>query len=253
MSICDLSETAIEEESGGSVDREMPLTEHLAELRKRIIICLVCWLGGCCLCYGLAPRLLEAIRASAGEGFYFVFTSPTEAFMAFVKLSMVVSLFACLPVFIYHTVAFVCPGLTERERRWLLRLVPFALLLFAAGVLFAWFVALPIMWRFFLGFQSESVRALWSIGEVVGFVVGAMLLCGLIFQTPLVMIFLAALDIVNLGALQRARRVVYFGACVASAIITPTPDAFTAVVVAVPLIVFYEISLLMIRMLRLGQ
>ena len=234
-------------------DREMPLTDHLAELRRRIFICLFCWLAGCCLCYGLAPRLLEALRASAGENFYFVFTSPTEAFTAFIKLAMTASLIGCLPVFAYHAAAFVCPGLTARERRWLLRLVPFAFLLFCAGALFAWFAALPAMWKFFLGFQSESVRALWSIGEVVGFAVGTILLCGLLFQTPLLMIFLAALGLVNPASLSGARRVVYFGACAAAAVITPTPDAFTALVVTVPLIFFYELSLLIIRALRLGK
>ena len=231
----------------------MPLTDHLAELRRRIIICLVCWLIGCCVCYYFVPYLLQVVRASAGENFYFVFTSPTEAFTAFIKLAMTASLIVCLPVFIYHAAAFICPGLTVNERRWLLRLVPFSFLLFMAGALFAWFVALPVLWKFFLGFQSESVRALWSIGEVVGFAAGALLLCGLLFQTPLLMIFMAALGIVNAEVLAKARRAVYFGACVAAAVITPTPDAFTAAVVAVPLIVFYEISLLIIKALGLGK
>lgn len=242
-----------EEANLDSSDREMPLTDHLAELRRRIFICLLCWAIGCAVCYGLAPRLLEAVRLSAGQEFYFVFTSPTEAFTAFIKLSMTASLMGCLPVFIYHAAAFVCPGLTAQERRWLLRLIPFAFALFIAGALFAWFVALPVMWKFFLGFQSESVRALWSIGEVVGFAVGAILLCGLLFQTPLLLIFLAALGLVNADALSKARRMVYFGACLAAAVITPTPDAFTAIVVAVPLAVFYELSLLLIKMLRIGR
>ena len=241
------------EELNATGDEEMPLTDHLAELRRRIIICLLCWFLGCCALYSWAPRLLEAIRSLAEGDFVFVFTSPTEAFMAFIKLAMLGSFFVCLPIFIYHIVAFVCPGLTPRERKWMLRLVPFSLVLFAAGELFAWFVALPIMWRFFLGFQSEGVRALWSIGDVVGFVVGALLLCGIVFQTPLVLVFLAALELVSAATLSRARRAVYFGAFVASAIITPTPDAFTATVVALPLIVFFEISLLLIKMLRIGK
>ena len=173
--------------------------------------------------------------------------------MAFIKLSMLVSLFACLPIILYHVVAFVCPGLTGRERRWLLRLVPFSFAFFVGGCAFAWFVALPIMWRFFLGFQSEHVRALWSIGDVVGFVVGLLLICGCLFQTPLVLIFLTALGIVKPEHLANSRRAVYFGSVVLSAIITPTPDGFTALIVAFPLIVFYELSLMLIKAYRIGR
>ena len=229
----------------------MTLTEHLAELRYRLLVCLGFWAAGCCVSYGWAPRMLEAIRALASKEFYFVFTSPTEAFMAFVKMSMTVSFIACLPIFIYHIAAFVCPGLTGRERRWLLRLVPFSFLLFAAGALFAWFIALPVMWKFFLSFQSEDVRALWSIGDAVGFAVGALLLCGIIFQTPLILIFLAALGIVKTKQMAAARRVIYFAALFLAAVVTPTPDAFTACVTALPLIVFFELSILIIKVLRL--
>ncbi len=247
--------TDFDEDDGESelVDsHEAPLADHLSELRRRIITCLICWVAGTGMCYCYSDSLLQKIRSLASDNFYFVFTSPTEAFMAFIKLSMLVSFFLCLPLAIYHTLAFICPGLTKRERKWLLRLVPFAILLMISGCLFGWYIALPIMWKFFLGFQSEGVRALWSIGEVVSFVVGLLLMCGLVFQTPLVLIFLAAVGLVKPRKLAQQRRMVYFGAFLVSAILTPTPDAFTAGVLAVPLIIFFELSLSLMKLLRLG-
>ncbi len=242
-----------ENEEADLVDsREAPLTDHLSELRRRIITCLICWVAGTALCYCYSDSLLQKIRSLASDNFYFVFTSPTEAFMAFIKLSMLVSFFLCLPLVIYHALAFICPGLTKRERKWLLRLVPFTIVLMVSGCLFGWYIALPIMWKFFLGFQSEGVRALWSIGEVVSFVVGLLLMCGLVFQTPLVLIFLAALGLVKPQKLAEQRRMVYFGAFFVSAVLTPTPDAFTAGVIAIPLIVFFELSLSLMKLLRLG-
>lgn len=228
----------------------LPLTEHLEELRRRIISCLVFWVLSSSVAYYFCQPILEGIRLLAGSGFTFVYTSPGEAFIAFIKLAMTVGLVVSLPVLIFHVVRFLSPGLTRRERRWLNTLVPFSILLFLAGCLFAWFVALPIMWRFFLGFQSAGIQALWTIGEVVGFVVGLLLLCGVVFQLPLVVIFAALAGLVNSSSLRRYRKLIYFSAFALAAIVTPTPDAFTACVVALPVIALFELSLVVIRVMK---
>ena len=232
-------------------DRDLPmaLEDHLEELRGRLVVCVTTWVLASGVAYYYSSYLLESIRGLAGANFKFIYTKPTEAFFAIMKLAMVAGLFVALPVLIYQVVMFVSPGLTRRERKWMLRLVPFSVLLFCTGGLFAWFVALPVMWRFFLSFQSPGIEALWTIGDVVGFVVGLLVLCGIVFELPLVMLFAALAGLIHSSTLRQHRKVVIFAAFVISAIATPTPDAFTASVVAVPILVLFELSLVLMRLL----
>ena len=231
-------------------DRPMPVEEHLAELRWRLGLSVGLWALASGLAYAFYSRhFLEAIRALAGEDFRFIYTQPTEAFFAFLNMSMVVGLFVTLPFLLCQAILFISPGLTRDERRWVLRLVPFSMLLFAGGGAFAWYVALPVMWRFFLGFQGEGVVAMWTIGHVVGFVVTMVVLCGLVFQMPLVLLFAALVGLVHSSTLRQHRRMAIFGAFVVAAVATPTPDAVTAAVVAVPLLVLFELSLLLMRLI----
>lgn len=230
-------------------DRPMALEDHLDELRRRLIVCVTTWALATGVAYYFSGPMLEVIRGLAGQNFEFIYTSPTEAFFAFMKLSMVAGLFVVLPVLIYQTVMFIAPGLTRRERRWLMRLVPFSMVLFAIGAAFAWYVALPVMWKFFLSFETPGVKAMWRIGDVVGFVVGLLVLCGLVFELPLVLLFAGLAGLVRSETLRRQRKMAYFGAFLVSAVATPTPDAFTAGIVAVPIIVLFEISMLLMRMM----
>lgn len=228
-------------------DVELSLSAHLEELRRRIFYCAITWLVVSCVAYCYVDRFLAKVRAMAGQGFTFVYTSPTEAFMAFIKLAMIAGLVISLPVIIYNIGAFVNPALTRKERSLVLTLAPLCLVLFAAGTAFAWFVALPIMWQFFLSFQADGITALWTIGEVVGFASGLILVCGCVFELPIVIIGAAKIGLISYEKLARTRRVAYFTILVLTAIITPTPDAFTCAVVAVPIIALFELSLLFLR------
>ena len=237
-------------EEEGDQDVELSLTEHLQELRSRIFWCVATWLIASCLAYCYVDRFLARVRALAGQGFTFVYTSPTEAFMAFIKVAMLAGLVISLPVIIYHIGAFVNPALKRRERSLLFTLAPLCLLLFAAGAAFAWFVALPIMWRFFLSFQTDGITALWTIGEVVGFASGLILVCGCIFELPIVVIGVAKFGLISYEKLAESRRVAYFSILVLTAVITPTPDAFTCAIVAGPIIALFELSLLFLRFVK---
>ena len=237
---------------GDIVDNDTPLslTEHLEELRRRILVCLACWVVASCVAYSQVGYVLAKIRDLAGAGFSFVYTSPTEAFMAFIKLAMVVGFVTVLPVILYEFFAFINPGLKRKERRLLFSLVPAGLGLFALGLVFAWFVALPIMWKFFLSFQGAGIVALWTIGEVVGFAAGLLLICGVIFELPLFVIGAVYMEFISYERLAKARRMVYFVIIVLTAVITPTPDAFTCLVVSIPIALLFEVSLLVTRLVR---
>ncbi len=226
----------------------MTLTDHLEELRFRILWSLGAWIAASIFAYSQVGKIFAAAKVLLGNT-KLIFTAPTEAFFAYLELAMVGGLFLAAPVIFYHALRFVVPGLEPHERKWLFRLMPVAILLFAAGCCFAYFVVLPVTLNFFMSFQNETLEALFKMQDFVGFVVGALAICGVIFQLPLILLMGAIVGIVKSSALRRHRRMAYFLAFVVAAVATPTPDAMTASVVALPIIVLFELSTILIRLM----
>ncbi|MFA5503954.1 MAG: twin-arginine translocase subunit TatC [Vulcanimicrobiota bacterium] len=234
--------------SDGPEDKSLTLTEHLEELRSRIFWCVLWWLLASCLCYYFVPFLLNFVRdAFLNENVQLIFTRPTEAFIAYIKVAMVAGLFLASPVLLYNTIMFVAPGLKANEKRWVLRLVPVSAILFLLGVTFAFFVVLPVTMHFFLSFQTEALNPMFQVGDFLGFITGILALCGASFQLPLVLFFASLVGIVNSKQLREGRRFAIFLSALVAAIATPTPDAFTMSVVALPLWILFEISVILIR------
>lgn len=226
----------------------MTLMGHLEELRGRILWSLTAWVFASGVSYYFTPKLLEMARdAFLNDKIKLIFTRPTEAFIAYLKVAMVAGLFLASPILLYHVLMFVVPGLERHERRWLLRLMPVSIILFVIGVVFAYFVVLPVTMHFFLGFANNALEPWFTVGEFLGFVTGVLLLCGVAFQLPLILFFAAMLGLVSSKFLREQRRFAIFGAFLVAAIATPTPDAFTMTVVALPLWVLFEISVILIR------
>lgn len=227
----------------------MTLLEHLEELRSRLLWSLGAWVLGSAAGWFLVPPLLEWSRPLLGEQGKLIFISPHEAFFAYLKLAMVLGLLLALPFILYQFLAFVFPGLTERERKWTRRLLFPALLLFVLGAIFASFVVLPVTMRFFLGFALPgSLEAQITIGNYVGWLVGIVGLVGLSFELPLVLLVAALVGLIDSKLLRRQRRLAIFLAFLLAAVVTPTPDAFTCSVVAVPLVLLFELSLVLMRL-----
>lgn len=176
-----------------------------------------------------------------------IFTRPTEAFIAYIKVAMVAGLFLSSPITMYHVVMFVAPGLRPVEKKWLFRLIPVSIILFLLGVTFAFFVVLPVTLHFFLSFQTEALNPMFQVGDFLGFLTGILGLCGASFQLPLVLFFASLIGIVNSKQLREGRRLAIFLSALVAAVATPTPDAFTMSVVALPLWILFEISVILIR------
>jgi sec-independent protein translocase protein TatC len=229
-------------------DKPMTLVGHLEELRWRIIWSVLYWAAGVYAAYQLIPRLLAWCRPLLG-GHKLIFTNPTEAFFAYLNAALVLGACFASPVFLYHILMFVMPGLERHERRWVTRLLPFSILLFLLGCAFALYLVLPTTLKFFLSFATPELEAQLKIGDFVGFIVTLTVVCGVIFELPIVLLFLAGLGIVSSQFLSQHRRPAYFLAFVLAAVATPTPDIFTMSVVAMPILLNYEGSLFLIRML----
>ena len=231
--------------------RELTLLEHLRELRRRVFFCVIAILAGSAVSFAFYKQIIEFLARPArdldtGAGIELVFIEVTELLSTAVKVSFVAGLVLALPVILYQVVMFVAPGLTGRERRYLFAFMPAALLAFAAGVAFAYYVLTPPALRFLLGF-SDVAAPLIRISNFVNLMVRLLFWMGVAFETPLIMYMLAQLGIVSAQQLSRFRRVWVVLAFVLGAIITPTFDPVNQALVAGPLLVLYEVGVLLAR------
>lgn len=227
-------------------DQPMTLVGHLEELRWRILWSLFYWIVACVVSYQMVPKLLKWSEPLL-KGNKLIFTNPTEGFFAYLNAAMVGGACLAAPIFLYHILMFVLPGLEKGERRWVFRLLPLSIFQFLLGCAFAIKMVLPSTMGFFMGFATDQLIPQIKIGEFVGFIVTVTVICGLIFELPIVLLFLAGIGLVSSAFLARHRRMAYFLSFVVAAVATPTPDAFTATAVALPILINYEASLWLIR------
>lgn len=216
----------------------MPLSEHLAELRRRIIVSGVAWLAASVAAWPYVHSVVTYLSSQVGR---LVFVTPAEAFVSLLKIAIILGLIASSPIILVEAWLFVMPGLFPHERKLVYRLAPVVVLLFVLGILFSWFVMLPFMLNFFLGFENERIHATITISRLLGFLIGVTLPFGVVFQLPLVTYTLTRIGAVPARFWGRQRRYVILLAFIVGAILTP-PDPVSQTLLAVPLILLYEVG-----------
>lgn len=221
-------------------DRPMTLIEHLEELRRRLLISIAAFLVGMIVSWLFVDRILGALIRPIG---HVVFLAPTEAFFVRLKVAALAGVFVSLPVVLVQIWLFVSVGLTRTERRYTLSLLPVSLVLFVAGALFAFFAILPVGVRFLLSYQTPDLVPMISVAAYTSFATAFVLAFGLVFQLPIVILFLARLGIVTSQSLAAWRRYAVLGIAVASAVLTPGGDLFSMVLMAAPTYLLYEASI----------
>lgn len=236
-----------EKRRAASNQAEMSLLEHLGELRRRligaIIALLICVIAGTFFTTPVLKILIAPL-----EDLVPLALSPTESAAVFFKVAVLIGIVLAMPVIMYQVFMFARPGLEPRERRYVLIGAPAASLSFAAGVVFAAMVLLPNALPFLRGFLSELVEQRYSIERYISFVGNVLLWAGLVFETPLVMFFLAKLGVVTPTGFAQARRIVIIAAAAGAAIITPTTDPVNMLLVMGPFMLLYEIGILLARL-----
>jgi sec-independent protein translocase protein TatC len=229
-----------------SQEARMSILEHLAELRDRLFKAVIALAVGAVAGTFLAPRLLRLLIAPLGDQVP-IAIAPTEAPAVFFKVSLVIGLVVAMPVIVYQVFRFVAPGLKPQERRYVFIGAPIAALSFAAGVVFAALVLIPAAVPFLRGFLGDIVEQRYSIDRYISFVSTVLLWAGLVFETPLVMLFLAKLGVATPETFGKARRGVVIGAAVVAAVITPTHDPINMLLIMVPFLILYELGILLAR------
>jgi sec-independent protein translocase protein TatC len=225
----------------------MPLMEHLKELRTRLIRAFLALAVTTGASFLFVKPVLEILIAPMGDTLPQAL-KPTEVLGNYMKVALICGFTLAMPFIVYQIGRFVAPGLTKPEKRWLFILVPGATLCFVAGVAFAYFVMMPAAIPFLLGFLSDVVEQKWAIGEYLSFVTSLLLWIGLAFELPLFVFFLAKLGLVNAEMLSRNRKYAVVAIAILAAVITPTVDPLNMALVMGPLVVLYELGVLLARL-----
>jgi sec-independent protein translocase protein TatC len=227
-------------------EQKMPFTEHLEELRHRLIVCFVAVGIGFVICYFFAKQLFEILMHPLLQVLppeeSLIFTALPEAFFTYLKVSLLAGIGLASPVIIYQFWRFIAPGLYQREQRALLPIVLFSTFFFVGGALFGYFVVFPFGFKFFIGFASDNIRAMPSIREYLKFAAKLLFAFGFIFELPLFSFFLARLGLVNAEMLRSKQKYAILIIFMLSAILTP-PDVVTQIMMAGPLLLLYELSI----------
>ncbi len=226
---------------------KIPFTAHLEELRKRLIRCFIAVGIGFVISYGFKEKifhiLTQPLIAAMQTDSKMIFTGLPEAFFTYLKTSFLSGLLAASPYIIFEFWMFVSPGLYKKERLVLIPIVILSSFFFLGGALFGYFVVFPFGFKFFLGFANESIQALPSMREYLSFASKLLLAFGLVFELPLVITGMARLGIVTVPFLKKNRKYALLLFFAGAAILTP-PDVVTQILMAVPLMLLYEISIL---------
>ena len=222
----------------------MSILRHLEELRTRIIRSLIAVAVGSCVSYFYIEEIMRYLTLPTGRLYYL---QPAEAFFTYIKIAIFAGFLLALPVVFYQVWKFILPALTVRERTVIGILVPSSVLLFFSGLAFSFFLVLPAALQFFIGFSTENLQPMFTLHQYFDFVLAFILPFGAVFELPLLVIVFAKLGFIGSKFLQSKQRIVIFLSFVVGAVISPTPDIFTQSMIAIPLILLYELSYLVVR------
>ena len=213
----------------------LSLVGHLSELRRRIIIII-----GTGIAYYYVDVLLDILLAPAGKLYYM---RPTEAFFTYMKVSIVGGIILASPIILHQIWLFVKPALTVREKHLSNWILPVAFLLFVTGIFFSYILVLPAAVKFFMGFATDELQPMFSIGQYMDFVLAFVLPFGFIFELPLVIIIMGYFNLITSQFLKKKRKIFILLSFIIGAVISPTPDMFSQTMIALPMILLYETSL----------
>jgi sec-independent protein translocase protein TatC len=227
---------------------EMSIWRHLDELRKRLVHSMIAIVVGVVICIIFAEFLLEVLARPIGGFEKLLSIQVTENFSAYFRVTLLGGFIIALPFILLQLYLFVGPGLTDKEKKWILIAVPFASILFVTGAAFAYFIMLPAAIPFLTEFPGPTVLPKWN--DYINFVTSLIFWIGLSFETPLIMYVLAKLGIVNAKGLLKQWRFAVILIAVIAAVATPTPDPINMAILMVPLLFLYFLGVLLAAFAR---
>jgi len=224
------------------------LVEHLTELRVRLVHSLIAIVLATFVCFHFAGPILDALRGPIAPYLPqggLIYTGPIDKFMAYIKIAVVAGVIVSCPFWLWQIWKFVAPGLYRREKKYAAGFIFSGSVLFACGILFSYFVVLPMAFGFLMTFGSEADKPMITIDSYLSFVTHLTLMFGVAFELPLVLVTLGMMGIVSKKFLSAKRRYAIMAMAVASAVITP-PDLLSMLLMLGPMWLLYEISIILV-------
>ncbi len=232
-------------------EKRLPLTSHLQELRKRLIFSFIAIGIGFILCYAFSDSLFDILAKPLlkvmPKGGSLIFISVAEAFFTYMKVGFIGGIILASPVVLYQVWAFVTPGLYKHEKKYVVPFVFLGSFFFALGIFFGYFVALPVAFKFLLGYATDFIKPMPNMKEYLSFTMKFLLVFGLVFEFPVVLLILARIGVIDAKMLAKQRKYAILLIFVFAAVVTP-PDVISQVITALPLIGLYELSILLSRL-----
>jgi sec-independent protein translocase protein TatC len=234
--------------------KKSPFIEHLLELRKRLMVASIVIVLGMSTAYlfkeDIFSFLILPLTSITHAPQTFIFTAVQELFFTYLKMSFFCGLFLGLPIILWEIWAFISPGLYKNERRVIGPFIAATPILFYIGGAFMYFAVAPLVMGFFLAFQTESITALPSVKEYLNFLIKMLFAFGLAFELPVLLLLLMKFGVVSLDAVKSFRRYAIVFIFIVAALLTP-PDPMSQFILALPLIVLYELSIVLAKFMRI--
>lgn len=231
-------------------DKSMSLIEHIGELRFRVTRSAYGIFAGMILCWGFSEKIFNFIRQPIQQYLPsggLVYTAPMDKFMAHIKIAFVVGLLVSAPYWLYQLWSFISPALYRKEKKIAAGFIFFGTLQFVLGLLFSYYVVLPMAFHFLMTFGGDIDKPMITIDHYLGFVTQTAVVFGLCFQMPVVISFLGMIGIVSQNFLKKNRRYAVLIIAIVSAIAAP-PDALSMILLLFPMWILYEISIIVVGM-----
>jgi sec-independent protein translocase protein TatC len=234
-------------------DKSLTILEHLQELRRRLMICAGALVVAMIAAAFVANPFLKWLKAPAEsrvENFELVFTQPLEYWTTFFRVMLLIGITFAMPVFVWQILGFVGPGLTRNEKRWAYPIVLGASAMFVLGCAFAYYIEMPPALNFLLDAPEDIASPFITVKSYVDFATRLMLVTGLVFELPLLVMGLAKIGVVNSTSLLHWWRFAIIGAVLLAAIVTPSIDPITQMMVAGPMILLYFLGILLAKLVE---
>ena len=240
------------------VDKKAPLATYLQEIRKRLILSFIAVGAGFLICYYFSDSIFEILIAPLISNIQnihvestLIFRSVAEAFFTYMKVGFVAGLMLASPFILYQIWGLVVSRLDQDKRRYVLLFVLGGSLFFALGILFGYFVALPFGCKFLLRYASNTIKPMPDMNEYLSFSVKFLLTFGLVFEFPILLLILARIGVINAKMLAQKRRYAILLIFIFAFIVSP-PDIISQVLMALPLMGLYEVSILLCKIFPKG-
>jgi sec-independent protein translocase protein TatC len=234
-------------------DQTQTITEHLSELRTRLIAIAWILVAGFTACYGFSEYIFDFLRApimpylpATDRGLHF--TSVIEKFMAHVKVAFLAGVILTCPIWLWQVWKFIAPGLYRQEKKYAVGFIGSGLILFTGGAAFAYYVIMPFAFEFLLNFGGQTDKPIITITEYLDFIFKFFLAFGVAFEMPVVITFLGLMGVIDAQFLSKNRRWAIVVMAVVAAVVTP-PDALSMLSLLIPLALLYELSIVLVRVI----